>query len=62
MLQAEQIALIDGKPVYKDCNGKLCVETDNFQHLRSLTSEEKGKLLKTLKAANPVDRQGGGRK
>jgi len=62
MLQAEQIALIDGKPVYRDCEGNLCIETSNFRHLRDLMPDEKGKLRKVLervKAATSLVEMGG---
>jgi len=58
MLQARQIAMVDGKPMYKDHSGKLCVETNGFQYLRGLTSEEKSKLLKTLNEASLVEMGG----
>jgi len=40
MLQARQIALIDGKPVYRDCEGNLCTETSDYRFLRALTEKE----------------------
>ena len=42
---ARRIATIDGKPVYKDHNGKLCIESNGFRHLRDLTEEEDRKLV-----------------
>lgn len=69
VLQAKQIALIDGKPVYKDCDGKLCIETSCFMHLRGLTPSESKKLSEVLerikvKEAQPilVEEKGGDRK
>lgn len=47
MLQARQIALIDGKPVYRDCEGNLCTETSDYRFLRALTEKEEDKLSKT---------------
>ena len=46
MLRAEQIAMLDGRPVYKDCDGKVCIETSDFMHLRQLTDEEEKRLLR----------------
>ncbi len=60
MLQARQIAMLDGRPVYYDCEGNLCVESDG-QCLRSLTPDEKEKLHKVLsriKATNLVESGG----
>ena len=48
MLQAKQIAMLDGRPIYKDCKGTLCIETSDFQHLRGFTPREKEKLSKVL--------------
>lgn len=60
MLQAQQIALIDGKPVYKDCDGKLCIEDINFSCLRQLTAEEQKRLSKALKVVTSlVEKRGG---
>ena len=37
-----QIAeLSNGKAIYKDHEGNICTETNDFQYLRSLTPEEK---------------------
>ena len=62
MLQARQIAMLDGRPIYKDCKGTLCIETSDFQHLRGLTRQEESKLSKTLKAAMNLVEMGGGSK
>jgi len=54
--------MLDGGPVYKDCNGHLCIETSDFLHLRGFTPDEKEKLSKVLervKEANLVEKKEG---
>ena len=49
MRDLSQIGMIDGKAVYRDCNGEICTETNDFRFLRGLTGEEETKLLQVLK-------------
>lgn len=57
MPDLSQIATINGKPVYRDVNGDLCTETNDFSFLRGLTTEEEKELSKTLKTTmNLVER------
>ena len=49
MKRATQIGIVDGRLVYKDRNGDLCVESNALQHLRYLTDEEEARLLRVSK-------------
>ena len=48
MLEAKRIATVHNRPLYRDCNGDLCIEVDG-QYLRPLTKEEEIELSKQLK-------------